>query len=83
VNPRDENKRLASALLLHLVMLHPMALAQADLVEELNAEPGDPDAWAAVDALLEELSADGLIERRDGRVLPTRAALRSYELWGG
>jgi hypothetical protein len=83
VNARDDDRRLASALLLHLVMLHPMELTQAALVEEMKVEPSDPDTWAAVDAVLERLTADGLVTRREGKVLPSRAALRAYELWEG
>jgi hypothetical protein len=83
VNAHDDDRRLASALLLHLVMLHPMELTHAALVDELNVQPGDAGARAAVEAVLDQLATDGLVERRDGKVLPTRAALRSYELWEG
>lgn len=73
---RDE--RVESALLLHVLMLHPTPLSEEELVAELAFEPLDRErVVAAVRALVEV----GLLIRYGGRVMPTRAALRSYELW--
>jgi hypothetical protein len=76
---RDE--RLESALLLHLVMLHPAPLREDELVAELAVEPVGAEGRQRVQAAVTSLAEVGLLRRRGERVLPTPAAIRSYELW--
>lgn len=73
---------LESALLGHLVMLHPARITEAELIQELATADSDEIAeQAGVAQTICDLAAIGLIHRQGLFVLPTRAALRSYELW--
>jgi hypothetical protein len=76
---RSEDRMLASAMLLHLVVLHPERLETAELIREFGVGGGF-DA-GAVTATAERLREDGLLDQADGRVSATAAAIRSYELW--
>jgi len=63
----------------HVVETHPATLRLSDLIREL----GDPDDFPerdAVERAVRELIKGGLLFRCEGAVLPTRAALRAYEL---
>jgi hypothetical protein len=73
---RDE--RIESALLLHVLMLHPTTLGEDELVTELAI---DPIGREEVEAAVRSLTEVGLVARNRARVMPTRAAVRSYELW--
>lgn len=71
---QDEN-----AVLVHVVMTHPSALRVSDLTREL----GDPEDFKERDRIeraVRELVKAGLLFRCEGAVLPTRAALRAYEV---
>lgn len=75
------DRRLEAALLLHLVVLHPMRLTLDEVTDQLCTEGADGSAADRVRFTVTRLVEDGLLERRDSLVMPTRAALRSYELW--
>jgi hypothetical protein len=71
---RDEQ-----AVLVHVVTTHPSTLRLSDLTREL----GDPEDFAERDRTeraVRELVKAGLLFRCEGAVLPTRAALRAYEV---
>jgi hypothetical protein len=72
---RNEDRGLASAMLLHLVILHPARLELSELIGDFGSDT------RAVIAAAERLREDGLVQRAGGRVWPTAAAIRSYELW--
>ncbi|HXR60642.1 MAG TPA: hypothetical protein VN732_04885 [Solirubrobacterales bacterium] len=70
------------AILVYVVETFPQTLLLSDLIREV----GDPDDFAkrdAVERAVRELVKGGLIFRCSGTVLPTRAALRAYELLEG
>lgn len=67
------------AVLVHVVEVHPATLKLSDLTREL----GDPEDFSEGDRIeraVRELAKGGLLFRAECGVLPTRAALRAYEL---
>lgn len=74
-----EDLKEERAILAHVVDAYPATLRLSDLIREL----GDPDAFSERDGIeraVRELVKGGLLFRCEGVVLPTRAALRAYEL---
>jgi hypothetical protein len=70
------------AVLVHVVETFPQTLLLSDLIREV----GDPDDFAkrdGVERAVRELVKGGLLFRCQGTLLPTRAALRGYELFVG
>jgi len=67
------------AVFVHVVETHPTTLKLSDLTREL----GDPQEFSERDRIeraVRELVKGGLLFRAECGVLPTRAALRAYEL---
>jgi len=65
----------------HVVESFPETLRLSDLIREL----GDPEDFIRRDGIeraVRELVKGGLLFRCEGVVLPTRTALRAYELLG-
>lgn len=77
---RSERK-LESALLTHVLMLHPRRLTEEELAVELAVGPADD--LQGVESAMAALAEIGLLERDGDFVEPTPAAIRSYELWEG
>jgi hypothetical protein len=78
-SPAAEDQKDETAILVHVVETYPETLRLSDLIRELS----DPDDFARRDAIeraVRELVKGGLFYRCEGAVLPTRAALRAYEL---
>lgn len=78
----EEDKAEESAVLQHVLALHPTAITIEELVRELD--PGR-DSFArrdAVERAVRDLAASGLLHRSESLVRPTRAALRFDELLG-
>ena len=70
------------AILVCVVETFPQTLLLSDLIREV----GDPDDFAkrdGVERAVRELVMGGLLFRCEGTVLPTRTALRAYELLVG
>lgn len=70
------------AILVYVVETFPQTLLLSDLIREV----GDPDDFArrdGVERAVRELVMGGLLFRCEGTVLPTRTALRAYELLAG
>lgn len=70
-----------SAVLLHVITLHPIQLTEAELVREMTNDPADGGERDRIERAVRDLARVGLLHRHGSFVLPTRAALRSYELW--
>jgi hypothetical protein len=67
------------AILVYVAETFPQTMLLSDLIREV----GDPDDFAkrdSVERAVRELVKGGLMFRSSGTVLPTRAALRAYEL---
>lgn len=86
LTPYDEDERDQRAVLHQVLFLHPASLTRCELARELSGA-GLQRALNndAVERAVRELSGTGLLHPPcgAGRVLPTRAALRYYELSGG
>jgi hypothetical protein len=78
--PADADATIESAVLHQLLDLHPIQLTFAELVREISGGPTDFAATDPVDRAVRSLGAAGLITRNGNVVLPSRAALRFYEL---
>jgi hypothetical protein len=78
----DEDRASESAVLQHVLALHPTAITIEELVRELDSE-GDA-FWQrdAVERAVRDLTGSGLLHRSERFVLPTRAALRFDQLLG-
>ncbi|HEU4463088.1 MAG TPA: hypothetical protein VFR75_10905 [Solirubrobacterales bacterium] len=77
-----EDESVESAVLHQLLELHPTRLTLAELVREMYGD-SDGDGFAerdAVERAVRDLSAVGLLHRRERFVEPTRAALRFSDL---
>jgi hypothetical protein len=78
----EEDAATESAVLQHLLALHPTAITLEELAQELNAG-GEPFARRdAVERAVRDLAAAGLLHRGDPLLLPTQAALRFDSLLG-
>ncbi|HSS42381.1 MAG TPA: hypothetical protein VLK37_07495 [Solirubrobacterales bacterium] len=76
-----EDLRDERAVLVHLVETFPQTLRLSDLIREMGAE--DFEKRDNIERAVRELVAGGLVFRCSGAVLPSRAALRAYELLVG
>jgi hypothetical protein len=77
-----EDLKDEAAVLGHVVEAHPTTLRLSDLIREL----GDPEDFAKrdrVERAVRELVRTGLLFKCEGAVLPTRPALRAYEVFNG
>jgi len=77
--PAAEDLKFERAILVHVVETFPETLRLEDLVREL-AKPKDFAQRDGVERAVRELVTGGLLFRCEGVVLPTRTALRAYEL---
>ncbi len=79
---RAEDRAIESAVLQHVLALHPTAVTVEELVREIA---GGEDAFGerdAVERAVRDLDGTGLLHSSETFVLPTRAALRFDELLG-
>jgi hypothetical protein len=78
--PAEEDAALEAAVLRQLLALHPVQISFDELLREIAAEPEDFGQRDALERAVRDLAAAGLLHRRDGFVIPSRAALRFDEL---
>jgi len=74
-----EDLKEERAIFVHLVETFPQTLRLSDLIREMGGT-GNFGKRDAVERAVRELLRGGLLFRCSGAVLPTRAALRAYEL---
>lgn len=75
-----EDQTTERVVLTHVAEAYPATLRLSDVIREL----GDPDDFSTRDGIeraVRELVKAGLLFRAECGVLPTRAALRAYELF--
>ncbi len=77
-----EDLRDERAVLVHLVETFPQTLRLSDLIREMGAAESF-DERDSIERAVRELVQGGLLFRSSGAVLPSRAALRAYELFVG
>ena len=78
----DEDRAQESAVLQHVLALHPTAVTVEELVRELDSEHDSFSRRDAVERAVRDLAGAGLLHYSESLVLPTRAALRFDELLG-
>jgi hypothetical protein len=78
----DEDRAQESAVLQHVLALHPTAITIEELVRELDPDLDSFGQRDAIERAVRDLAGAGLLHHRDSLVLPTRAALRFDELLG-
>ena len=78
-SPAAEDLKDERAILVHVVESFPETLRFSDLTREL-AGNGDFARRDGIERAVRELVKGGLLFRCEGVVLPTRTALRAYEL---
>jgi hypothetical protein len=78
--PAAADATIEAAVLRQLLALHPVQLTFVELVREISGGPTDFAPTDAVERAVLHLGAAGLVNRNGDLVLPSRAALRFYEL---
>jgi hypothetical protein len=79
-SPIVQDTTVEAAVLRQLLALYPVQLTLTELVREISDGAADFAATDPVERAVGRLSAAGLIHRSGDMVIPSRAALRSYEL---
>lgn len=69
-----------SAVLQHVLALHPVQVTLSELTREVGGAPGEFARRDAIERAVRDLAGAGLLHSHDSFVLPTRAALRFDEL---
>lgn len=77
--PDAEDQRDERAVYGHVVETYPATLTLSDLLRELSG-PEDTSERDGIERAVRDLVKAGLLFRSECGVLPTRAALRAYEL---
>jgi len=78
----EEDRAFESAVLQHVLFLHPAAVALEDLARELGTDAGSFAEQDALERAVRDLCGAGLLHRNGPLLLPSRAALRFDELLG-
>jgi hypothetical protein len=79
VSNAAEDQQDERAILAHLVETFPQTLRLSDLIREMGGSE-DFAKRDSIERAVRELVQGGLLFRCSGAVLPTRTALRAYEL---
>jgi hypothetical protein len=79
-SPLGQDTTVEAAVLRQLLALHPVQLTLAELVREISNGQTGFGATDPVERAVGQLSAAGLVHRSGDMVMPSRAALRFYEL---
>lgn len=89
MDPRDdirttsaEDRAIESAVLQHVLALHPTAITIDELAREIGSGGDSFAERDAVERAVRDLTGAGLLHHGNPFVLPTRAALRFDELLG-
>jgi hypothetical protein len=80
--PGAEDQRDERVVYAHVAETYPATLTLSDLLRELSG-PLDPSDHDGIERAVRDLVKAGLLFRPECGVLPTRAALRAYELLDG
>jgi predicted transcriptional regulator len=78
----EQDRAEESAVLQHVLALHPAAITVEELVRELDPDRDSFSQRDAVERAVRDLAGAGLLHRSESLVLPTRAALRFDQLLG-
>lgn len=78
-----QDAAVESAVLQHVLTLHPTVVTIAELAREMGEADERSPGRDAIERAVRDLTGAGLLHSSDSFVLPTRAALRFDELLGG
>lgn len=81
-SPSAQDTTIEAAVLRQLLALHPVQLTVCELSREIGGDSADFAQTDAVERAVRELAGAGLAHRNGDVVIPSRAALRLYELLG-
>jgi hypothetical protein len=81
-SPAAEDLRDEQAILVHVIETFPETMRLSDLIRDLS-DPEDFGERDRIERGVRELVKGGLLFRCESVVLPTRTALRAYELLVG
>jgi hypothetical protein len=82
-SPAQEDAALEAAVLRQVLALHPVQVTFEELLRDVAGEPQDFAQRDGVERAVRELASAGLLHRNADFVLPSRAAIRFHELFGG
>lgn len=78
--PVEEDATVEAAVLQQLLALHPVQLTRAETVREIAGASTDFAKTDPVERAIDQLTVAGLLHVNGNLVVPSRAALRFYEL---
>jgi hypothetical protein len=78
--PAEDDARIEATVLRWLLALHPIQITFEELLRDVCEEPDDFAERDALERAIRELGGSGLVRRNGDFVVPTRAALRFYQL---
>jgi predicted transcriptional regulator len=79
-SPIREDAETESAVLHHLLAIHPIQITVEELAREIEDRPEDFARRDAIERAVRDLTGVGLLHRQDAFVVPSHAALRFNEL---
>jgi hypothetical protein len=77
----ERDLRRQGRVLSFIVSTYPHQIRMAELIRELSADSGETADRLWVEDAVMELRGAGLLFRCEAMVLPTRAAIRAYEVF--
>lgn len=78
--PAAEDTAIESAVLQHVLALHPTHVTLPELVRDVGGESIGFEQRDAIERAVRDLVGAGLLHQHDSFVLPSRAAIRFDEL---
>ena len=78
--PDDEDRRAQGLVLVYVIDAHPSLIHGADLLRELADGSREFAVRDRIERAILDLIGVGLLHRYDEMLIPTRAALRAYEV---
>ena len=78
--PAIEDTAIESAVLQHVLALHPTQVTLLELVRDVGGESIGFEQRDAIERAVRDLTGAGLLHQHDSFVLPSRAAIRFDEL---
>lgn len=78
--PAHQDAATESAVLQHVLAVHPGQVTVSELARELGGEAGGFAGRDAIERAVRDLAGAGLLHRHDSFVFPTRAAIRFDQL---
>lgn len=79
---RDEDLTTEAAVLHRVLDVHPARLTEPELIRELAGDEPSFNQSDAIERAVRDLAGVGLVHGSDDFVTPTRAAIRSQEIFG-